>query len=204
DVIAFDTGPGNMVIDACCQRLFHLPMDRNGEIARRGRASQIVIEKLLRGAFFRQLPPRTAGREQFGAQFTARFVRECHRVGVKKREDIVATATAFTAASIADALRRFVLQRSAKTKYQDFIVAGGGALNRTLMLRLRESLQPLGLRVETSDILGMPAAAKEAAAFALLAYETWHHRSGNLPAATGARQPAILGKIAFPRLAVAP
>ena len=159
---------------------------------------QTLINKLLRDAFFRQPPPRTAGREQFGAQFVNRFIRECRRGGAAKREDIVATATAFTAAAISDALRRFVLDRQAKGKYQDFIVSGGGAHNPTLMRHLREFLQPLGLQVQTSDILGMPAAAKEAAAFALLAFETWHYRASNLPAATGARQPAVLGKISFP------
>ena len=203
EVIAFDTGPGNMVIDACCQRFFQRPMDRNGEIARRGRVLQAVINKLLRDAFFRQKPPRTAGREEFGGRFTDRFITQCRRAAVIKPEDIVATATAFTAATIVDALRRFVLKRSSKNKYQDFIVSGGGARNRTLMRYLRESLPPLGLRAQTSDTLGMPVAAKEAAAFALLAYQTWHQHAGNLPAATGASQPAILGKISFPPLEAA-
>jgi anhydro-N-acetylmuramic acid kinase len=199
EVIAFDTGPGNMVIDACCQRLFHRPMDRNGQIARRGRVLQDVIDKFAREVFFRRPPPRTAGREQFGEQFLARFIRECRRTRNAKREDIVATATAFTSATIVESLRKFVLNRGSNP-YQDFIVSGGGARNPTLLRHLRDSLQPLGLTVQTSDILGMPTAAKEAAAFALLAYQTWHHRAGNLPAATGARQSAVLGKISFPPL----
>ena len=152
---------------------------------------------------FRSKPPRTAGREEFGGRFTDRFITQCRRAAVIRPEDIVATATAFTAATIVDALRRFVLQRSSKNKYQDFIISGGGARNRTLMRYLRESLPPLGLRAQTSDTLGMPVAAKEAAAFALLAYQTWHQHAGNLPAATGASQPAILGKISFPPLAAA-
>src|SRR5438552_9026192 len=86
EVIAFDTGPGNMVIDACCQRLFQRPMDRNGEIARRGRVSQAVINKLLRDSFFRQKPPRTAGREEFGGRFTDRFINQCRRAAVIKPE----------------------------------------------------------------------------------------------------------------------
>jgi len=192
EVIAFDTGPGNMVIDALATKFFGKAYDRNGSIAAAGRVIERVVNNILRDAFFRRRPPKTAGREQFGREFVAGFVRRCGRAG---KEDIIATATALTAHSIADALRKFVLNRGAA--YRDFIVSGGGSKNRTLMRMLAVQLQPLGLHLRTSDEFGIPSQAKEAAAFALLAYETWYRRPSNLPSATGATRPAILGKVSY-------
>jgi anhydro-N-acetylmuramic acid kinase len=106
----------------------------------------------------------------------------------------VATATMLTARSIAEAIKRFVLPRG---RFRECIVSGGGAKNPTLMAMLANELRPLGLQIRSSDEFGLPAEAKEAAAFALLAYETWHHRPSNVPAATGAKRPAILGKISY-------
>ena len=108
---------------------------------------------------------------------------------------MVATATALTARSIADALRRFVLPRGGN--YREFVVSGGGANNPTLLAMLANELRPLHLTIRASDEFGLPSAAKEAAAFALMAYETWNHRPSNIPSATGARRPAILGKISY-------
>ena len=112
-----------------------------------------------------------------------------------EKRDIVATATALTAKSIADALRRFVLRRTGA--YRDFIVSGGGASNPTLMAMLANELKPLGLQIRSSDEFGLPSEAKEAAAFALLAYQTWNRQPSNVPSATGAKRPAILGKISY-------
>jgi anhydro-N-acetylmuramic acid kinase len=191
-VIAFDTGPGNMVIDAVMERLFRKPYDRDGRVAGSGRVLDGVIVDILRQLFFRRKPPKTAGREEFGREFTERFVRSCGRSAPR---DLVATATALTARSIGDALRRFVLR--VQGAYGEFIVSGGGVNNPTLMAMLANELRPLGLDVRSSDEFGLPSEAKEAAAFALLGYETWHRRPSNVPSATGAKKPAILGKISY-------
>ncbi|HEV8046093.1 MAG TPA: anhydro-N-acetylmuramic acid kinase [Terriglobales bacterium] len=191
-VIAFDTGPGNMVIDAVMQRLFGKPYDRDGKIAGSGTPLDDVINDILRAPFFRRKPPKTAGREEFGREFTLEFIRRC---GGADKRDIVATATALTSRSIADALRRFVVRRT--STYRDFIVSGGGANNPILIAMLANELRPIGLRIRSSDEFGLPSEAKEAAAFALLAFQTWNRRTSNLPSATGAKRPAILGKISY-------
>ena len=191
-VTAFDTGPGNMVIDASTDRLFGQPYDRDGRIAATGVVLDPVISDILRMAFFRREPPKTAGREEFGREFAQQFVNRCRRAS---KPDVVATATALTARSIADALIRFVL--SPRGKFREFVVSGGGANNPTLLAMLANELRPLGLTIRTSDEFGLPSEAKEAAAFAVMAYETWNHRPSNIPSATGAKRPAILGKISY-------
>jgi anhydro-N-acetylmuramic acid kinase len=192
EVVAFDTGPGNMLMDAVSERLFGTPYDRDGRIAASGAALDLVISDVMRGSFFRRKPPKTAGREEFGREFAQNFIRRCGRVD---KRDIVATATALTAKSVADALRRFVIRRTGT--YRDFVVSGGGASNPTLMAMLANQLRPLGLKIRTSDEFGLPSEAKEAAAFALLAFHTWNRKPSNVPSATGAKRPAILGKISY-------
>ena len=192
-VLAFDTGPGNMVIDALTARLYGKPYDRNGEIAASGVVQENVIRDLLRHPFFRRKPPKTAGREEFGREFVSAFLKRCGR---SKKQDIVATATALTAQSIADAIQRHVM--TSNQSFREIVVSGGGANNPTLMAMLANALQPLGLEIHFSDEFGLPSEAKEAAAFALLAYETWHRRASNIPSATGARRAALLGKISYP------
>jgi anhydro-N-acetylmuramic acid kinase len=192
NVVAFDTGPGNMVIDAVTERLFGKPYDRDGRIAASGRVLQDVLAGILRERFFQRRPPKTTGREEFGREFAQAFVRGCGRAA---KVDVVATATALTAQSIGEAIRKFVLQRH--RAYGEFIVSGGGAKNPTLLAMLANELRPLGLALRLSDEFGLPSAAKEAAAFALLAYETWNRRPSNIPSATGARRAAILGKTSY-------
>jgi len=194
EVIAFDTGPGNMVIDAVTERLFNKPFDRDGRIAARGRVLDVVLSELLHQPFFRKRPPKTAGREEYGREFVAEFLRRCRRAA---KEDIVATATALTAYSIADSVRSCVTRaRDSKPKFREMIISGGGAKNLTLMSMLRDELPDLKLR--TTDEFGLPAEAKEAVAFALMAYQTWRRVPSNIPSATGATRPAILGKISYP------
>ena len=194
-VVAFDTGPGNMVIDALMQRLFGRAFDRDGRVAARGKVLVGVVRAALREKYFRQTPPKTAGREQFGAEYAERFLAACRRMS-RRPEDAVATATALTAESVAAAVRRWVLPRIRGTAV-DFVVSGGGARNGTLLGMLRQRLEPLGCVVTTSAGAGIPVEAKEAVAFALLAYQTWHHQPGNVPSATGAARPAILGQITY-------
>jgi anhydro-N-acetylmuramic acid kinase len=196
DVVAFDTGPGNMLIDAVMEELFGKRYDRDGKVAASGQPLKGVIEQLLRARFFREKPPRTAGREEFGREFAVRFLQICRAAS---KRDVVATATSLTARSIADAVHRFVLPRfnvsQASNKIVQMIASGGGAKNPTLMAMLRAEIAPLGVSLRFSDEFGIPAEAKEAVAFALLAFETWHRRPSNVPSATGAKHPAILGKI---------
>jgi anhydro-N-acetylmuramic acid kinase len=194
-VIAFDTGPGNMIIDALMQHLFATPYDRNGRTNARGKILEPVLRAALKEKFFRLSPPKSAGREQFGAAYAQRLLAACRKHS-KRPEDAIATATALTADSIADAVRRWVLPLTAAAPI-DVIVSGGGARNATLLTQLRDRLAPLHCTVATTDSIGLPAEAKEAAAFALLAYQTWHRRPGNVPSATGATRPAILGQITY-------
>jgi anhydro-N-acetylmuramic acid kinase len=194
-IIAFDTGPGNMIIDALMQQLFSKLYDRNGRTAARGKILEPVLRSALKEKFFLEPPPKSAGREQFGAAYAQRFLAACRKHS-KRPEDAIATATALTVESIADAVRRWVLPLTGNAPI-DVIVSGGGARNATLLAQLRDHLSPLGCTVSTSDATGLPAEAKEAAAFALLAYQTWHRRPGNIPSATGATRPAILGSITY-------
>ena len=195
DVIAFDTGPGNMVIDAVTEQLFGKSYDRNGRLAARGEPIDRVLRELLRNPYFRQKPPKTAGREQFGREFVREFLRLCKRAD---DSDIIATATALTARSIGLSVSRFVLPLvEPPARFREFVVSGGGTKNATLMRMIREELAPLKIRVRTTDDFGMPSEAKEAAAFALLAYQTWRRLPSNVPSATGAEHPAILGKVSY-------
>jgi anhydro-N-acetylmuramic acid kinase len=194
-VFAFDTGPGNMVMDAIALKLYRRPYDRNGSIAARGHVVEPVMAELLRNPYFGLGPPKTAGREEFGREYAARFLAACRRVS-RKPEDALATATALTAESIARSFKDFVLPKMKKAPI-DYIVSGGGAHNRTLMKMLAGRLEPLGCNLTAIDQFGMPAAAKEASAFALMAWMTWHYLPGNVPSATGARRPAILGQFSY-------
>jgi anhydro-N-acetylmuramic acid kinase len=191
-IMAFDSGPGNMVIDAVMERLFERAYDRDGQVAASGTVREDVVADLLRAPFFGRRPPKTAGREEFGEGFVRHFLWRCGRAD---KADVVASATALTARSIAAALRRFVLKWGAG--YREFVVSGGGAKNPTLLAMLANELGSMGLEIRLSDEFGLPAESKEAVAFAVLAYQTWNRRPSNLPSATGARGAAILGKISY-------
>jgi anhydro-N-acetylmuramic acid kinase len=194
-VLAFDTGPGNMVIDAVTEELFGRAFDRGGKIAASGMVLEPVLKQILKREFFRTKPPKTAGREEFGREFVRAFLRQC--AGFRK-EDVVATATALTARSIGDAVQRFVIQkRGSGNSFGEMILSGGGARNAALAAMLAETLAPLGIRLRFSDEFGVPSQAKEAMAFAVLAYETWNRRASNVPSATGAKRAAVLGKISY-------
>ncbi|HZU23849.1 MAG TPA: anhydro-N-acetylmuramic acid kinase [Terriglobales bacterium] len=191
-VIAFDTGPGNMVIDGVAQAVFGKPMDTNGRFAARGRVDDALLRWAMGRQFFSQPPPKTAGREEFGREFVSEFLKRARKLS---KHDTIATATAFTARSIRTALENFVL--TGKRRYSDYLVSGGGTRNATLMLMLKQELAPLGLAVASTDAMGLPSQAKEAVAFAVLAYQTWHRQPSNIPSATGASRPAVLGKISY-------
>ena len=166
-VVAFDTGPGNMIMDQLAP-----PYDRDGEKARAGRVDEELLERLLRDPYYHAPPPKTAGREQYGAQFL--------RCGID-----LTTAAELTVRTIAMSIDRY-------EGVQEVIVSGGGAHNGYLMERLRAALP--GRRVATSAEYGVDIDAKEAVLFAVLAYESYHERACNIPSATGARRGVVLGK----------
>ncbi len=192
DVFAFDTGPGNMVIDALVSQFSvgGLTYDRDGRMAASGRVNHQLLAELMREPYLKSRPPKSCGREQYGAA----YVSDLLGAGLSAA-DIVATATAFTVASIADAVRSLV---SPRMRVDEMIVSGGGVKNPEIMRRLAEQLPRVTIR--RSDQLGISSDAKEAIAFAALAYESWNRRPANLPSATGAKSHAILGKICHPPL----
>lgn len=186
DVFAFDTGPGNMVMDGVVAVVTQGQMgyDKDGTLALQGVANESFVAQLMEMPFFKVAPPKSTGRELFGKAVVDHLVNmsDC-------AEDVVATATQWTAQSILSALRDFVLPECA---VDEIIVSGGGAKNPVLMTLISEGFEG---HVYTSDALGLSSDAKEAVAFAILAYETLNGRSGNVPRVTGANEPAILGSV---------
>jgi len=189
EVLGFDTGPGNMVIDSLMRHFTRgqKAYDTGGRLAARGRALEPLLTELLRLPYFRRRPPKSAGREQFGQEFVARYFL---RRPLADEKDLLRTATELTARSIGDALKRFVFSR---VEIHRMVVSGGGAHNRLLLSRLTELLPHLS--VQLSDDYGLAVDAKEAVAFAVLADRTLQGLAGNLPAVTGARRPVVLAKI---------
>ena len=189
--MAFDTGPGNMIIDAMVRKVTknQMTFDRDGEIARSGKPIPELIEKLLQHPYFHLPPPKTAGREQFGTVFLEDFFRIA---GSSNSEDLICTATELTVQIIAEAIIRFVPRDPAISQ---LIVSGGGSQNAYLVQRLMGALPQM--TVLRSDDFGIPSAAKEAIGFAILANETLHLHPGNVPSATGARQATVLGKVIY-------
>ena len=196
EVQAFDTGPGNMLIDGAMAALTQgrQTFDRNGQWAARGKVSQALLAELMSHPFLKRRPPKTTGREEFGEHYLAGVLASSRRQHLS-REDAVATITAFTAASIADAYRRFVLPRlgASDLRRLQIILGGGGACNATLRSMLAAELG-VG-EMLTHEDLGIANAAKEALAFAILADATLRGQPGNVPSATGARRGVVLGKI---------
>ncbi len=192
EVKGFDTGPGNMVIDALVQHFTRSgkTYDRGGHLALQGKVIEAVLAEALAFTFFHRPPPKSAGREQFGDWFLKHYFLK--RRGARLA-DLLRTATELTARTITDALERSVFPR---LRVNRLIVSGGGAHNRLLMVRIQELLPRLSLA--RSDRYGLPADAKEAMTFAVLADRTLHGLPGNLPAVTGARRPVVLGKIVRP------
>src|SRR6185312_1799609 len=186
------------VIDACMQKLYGRGYDSDDAVASRGRILQTVVTKGMAGKYFSAPPPKSSGREEFGAAFVARFLAACEREGARK-QDVIATATAFTSSTVLDAYARFCWphlgKRAPLARATQMFVAGGGARNATLMRMLSEGFSAFGVSVAPMESVGIAAEAKEAAAFALLGWLTWHGLSGNVPSATGANRGVVLGKV---------
>ena len=190
DVFAFDTGPGNMVIDQLAERLTDgkLRFDEGGAMAAKGACSASLLEYLLRDPYLKKAPPKTTGREAYGADYVERLLRKAVDYRLC-RDDILATATRFTAECVAAALRDFC-----PVKPDLLIAGGGGCRNRTLMRDLRSLLD---IPVLLNEDLGLDSDAKEAVAFAVLANECVHGNANNLPSVTGASHPVVMGKISL-------
>ncbi len=188
-VMAFDTGPGNMVIDSLMKKLFGRKFDRNGSTASRGMIALPLLREMKNHRYLTRKPPKSTGREEFGDEYAERILRTAKGFA---REDIVATATEFTAFCVYDAFRRFVRQ----PKVDEIFVSGGGAKNKTLMRSLARNFE--GAHVGVLDELGISGDAKEAMCFAILANETIAGNPANVLGATGARKQVVLGTISRP------
>lgn len=193
EVTAFDTGPGNMLIDILALRFFDRDYDEDGRFATRGRVHEVLLAELMEDDYLHKTPPKSTGREYFDGAYADRIVEWAHHYGINLPEDILATTTAFTAASIASAYRKFIAPRLV---VDQFLVSGGGVHNAFLMEDLGRRLAPIPV-VSTREI-GLDPDAKEAICFAVLAHETLNGVPSNVPGATGASRPAILGKICLP------
>lgn len=191
-MFAFDTGPANMLIDALATTVTNgrLEYDADGLMAAAGTPAPALLDDALEDPYFSRQPPKSTGREEFGLPYAQEFHAKGRSLGLNDA-DLLATATALTARSIADAYRRFVLPT---TPLDGVLLCGGGARNPTLRRMLAAELAPIP--VGTVEDCGIPIDAKEALAFAVLAYETAHGRPGTLPATTGTSRPAVLGAIA--------
>jgi anhydro-N-acetylmuramic acid kinase len=194
NLIAFDTGPGNGMIDALASRISagRMRMDRDGRIAARGHVNQPLLLRLMRHRYFRRRPPKSTGREEFGPDLLDRVVADARGMKIVDY-DLIATVTAFTARSSADACRRFIFPRG---PVDQLIVTGGGAQNPTLMRMIAAELPEV--EVITAADVGVDGDALEAVAFAILGYQMLRGRPGNIPSVTGARAPAVLGKLTMP------
>lgn len=189
EVVAFDNGPGNMLIDALAPVVSRglLDIDRDGELSARGQVLPEVLSALLDDEYLRRKPPKSTGRERYGLRFAEALLR---RYAHHEPVDLLATVVAFTAHAISDSLREFQLD--------ELIVSGGGAYNRTLIARLERLIAPVVL--SRVDSQGIDVDNKEAVAFAVLAVQALHGEPANLPKVTGAQRRAVLGKICLPPL----
>jgi anhydro-N-acetylmuramic acid kinase len=192
-VFAFDTGPANMLIDALVTHFSRgrKKFDDGARMALAGRAIPGLLDELMRDSYLKLKPPKSTGREYYGADYVKQVLALGRRYRAKPN-DLIRCVTIFTALSVVDALNRFVTRT---TKIDQLIVSGGGARNPLVMAQLAAAFP--GVEVLPSSRLGVPEEGKEAFAFALLAYETLHQRPGNVFSATGASGPAILGKISY-------
>lgn len=194
-VVAFDTGPGNMILDTLAEKISggKLAYDNDGNIARQGRADTKFLDELMTHDFFQRPPPKSTGREEFGADFALSVFAQGVTRGLSP-SDILATATLLTARSIAVGIKKSLpLEPAGHAVKFSVFAAGGGVRNGLLMSMLKNELGEINLCL--SESFGMPMQYRECAAFAILARETMLGRPSNLPHATGARGPRVLGNI---------
>lgn len=192
DIYAFDTGPGNMMIDYAMQVLYKKPFDNHGKIAQKGKLIPTLQKELIKHPYMSQKPPKSTGREMFGVPYTDYLLK---KYSMYSMEDLVATLTWFTSWSIAESYRKFVLP---KDSLYEVILGGGGAHNLAIQNFLKQELD--SIHIVTQEEKGFSSDAKEAIAFVILGNQTLHRKPSNVPSATGAKQSAILGQITYPDL----
>lgn len=185
DMIAFDTGPGNVIMNELCLHFFNLEYDKDGFYASQGTVDHQLLEELMAHPYIKKSPPKTTGREDFGKQFTSSLL-EKWSVGPN---DLIATATMFTAKSIAEAVKPFVIGKT------ELIIGGGGSYNQTLIAMIKAELPEVKVLIQ--EEIGFSSEAKEAIAMAILANQTLQHCPGNVPSATGAKRSVPLGSITY-------
>lgn len=185
NICAFDTGPGNMIIDELCRHFYNTEFDWDGKHSASGQVDQMILQQLLRHPYFSRKPPKTTGREMFGIQYVRDLLTKYHL----KPDDWIATATALTAKSIAESIRPFIKEPA------QLIISGGGSYNPTLLKMLTAYLPDVAILRQEN--LGSNSNAKEAIAMTILGNQTLHHRPSNVPAATGAKRQVILGSIVY-------
>ncbi|TDT84272.1 anhydro-N-acetylmuramic acid kinase [Bacillus sp. AG1163] len=194
NVIAFDTGPGNMIIDEVCQRLFQLPYDQNGEIAEQGEVVDEILTYCMNHPFLKMNPPKSTGREQFGEEFVSQLLKRYEKYS---KENILTTVTMFTASSIVHHYKEFILPYY---EIDEVILGGGGSYNDTLVEMIRYGLKDEKCTIFIQEDIGYSSEAKEAIAFAILANETYHRNPSNVPSATGAKKSVVLGNVTYPSI----
>lgn len=190
EVMAFDTGPANMMINEAMEYFYQLPFDKDGQVAASGTLITAMCEELKQHPYLKKVPPKSTGREEFGVPYTRELIKKYKN---EKPEDIVATLTWFTAYSIAVNYQQFIMNHE---QIDEVILGGGGAHNLCIREYLKKLLPDVAIR--TQEELGYSSDSKEAIAFAILGYETLHKRPSNVPSATGALRPVILGQITVP------
>ncbi len=187
DTFAFDTGPGNMLIDGAVQRLFNVPFDKDGKIAAQGKVDQQFLNELLKEDYYKKLPPKSTGRELFNDDYLQKILK----IAPQNNYDTIATLTVLSARTIVDAYKDFVLP---KTNIDEIVIGGGGAYNKTLIKLIKEYSN---LPVKTHADFKIDDKFKEAIAFAMLGYCTLNHTPNNLPVCTGAKKRVIMGEVAY-------
>ncbi len=191
-VIAFDTGPGNMMIDGAVQKLYGEKFDKNGEYASKGKLIPLLAEELKNHPYFALDIPKTTGRELFGEHYTYALLEKYQDYN---KNDIIFTLTWFTAYSIAYHYKKYFIHQYHLDKC---IIAGGGAYNKSLINLIKKELPEIEILIQ--EDLGYSSEAKEAIAFVILGNQTYHMKPSNVPSATGARKNVILGQITYPTI----
>lgn len=191
NVVAFDTGPGNVLIDYFVDRFFNMTFDKDGKHANSGTINTELLEMMLVEPYFHNPPPKSTGRELFLGDFLEKVLNFCEKKEIR-HNDVLTTVTELTAKTIFGAIQNLYVKR----KWDEIIASGGGVKNQFLMKRLQYYFPDT--KILTSDELAIQSECKEAVCFAFLAYFTLLGRPNNLPSVTGAKETAILGKICFP------
>ncbi len=192
DIIGFDCGPGNMLVDGLIKILFGQDYDSEGKLASSGKVSLAMLKDLLAHPYFKKSPPKSTGREEFGEKFVRLAKELAEEFGVS-REDLIATVSELTIRVIRDSYRRFI---QPEFEIEELIVTGGGSYNHYFMKHLQESFA--GSRIMTPEERGLDRKGLEAVSFAVLAYLNLHQLPANLPQVTGAKRRTVLGKVCLP------